>query len=290
MTSVLYDLPGPRARARNRALGVLATVGIIALAGFIAYRFWATGQFESRKWEWLLYKDLQLQLVDALGATIRAFVVGALLALAFGFLFAVARLSEHAWLRAPAYAVVEFFRAIPLVVMIFFLFYAAPQAGLQLGVFWSLVVGLTLYNGSVLAEVIRAGVQSVPRGQREAAFALGLRTNQVMRSVLLPQAVRAMLPAIVSQLVVLLKDTALGFLITYQELLFEARYLGSLAEFGRPIIPTALVIGAIYISLCVVLSLLASYLEGRNRRQRLSQPTLPVLDTTNRDGTAAIPS
>ena len=290
MTSVLYDLPGPRARVRNRALGVLATIGIIALAGFIAYRFWATGQFESRKWEWLLYKDLQLQLVDALGATIRAFVVGALLALAFGFLFAVARLSEHAWLRAPAYAVVEFFRAIPLVVMIFFLFYAAPQAGPQLGVFWSLVVGLTLYNGSVLAEVIRAGVQSVPRGQREAAFALGLRKNQVMRSVLLPQAVRAMLPAIVSQLVVLLKDTALGFLITYQELLFEARYLGSLAEFGRPIIPTALVIGAIYISLCVVLSLFASYLEGRKRRQRLSEPTLPVLDTTSRDGAAAIPS
>lgn len=151
-------------------------------------------------------------------------------------------------------------------------------------------MGLTLYNGSVLAEVIRAGVQSVPRGQREAAFALGLRKNQVMRSVLLPQAVRAMLPAIVSQLVVLLKDTALGFLITYQELLFEARYLGSLAEFGRPIIPTALVIGAIYISLCVVLSLFASYLEGRNHRQRLSRPTLPVLDTTNRDGTAATPS
>jgi glutamate transport system permease protein len=106
-------------------------------------------------------------------------------------------------------------------------------------------VGLTLYNGSVLAEVFRAGVLSVPRGQREAANALGLRRNQVMRAVLLPQAVRAMLPTIVSQLVVLLKDTALGFLITYQELLFETRYLGSLAEFERPIIPTALVIGAV---------------------------------------------
>ena len=125
------------------------------------------------------------------------------------------------------------------------MYYAAPQAGLQLGVFWSLVVGLTLYNGSVLAEVFRAGVLSVPRGQREAANALGLRRNQVMRAVLLPQAVRAMLPTIVSQLVVLLKDTALGFLITYQELLFETRYLGSLAEFERPIIPTALVIGAV---------------------------------------------
>ena len=268
MSSVLYDAPGPRAQARNKALGMLAAFGVIALTGFVAYRFWVTGQFEATKWEWLLYENLQLRLLDALGATLRAFVVGAVLALAFGLLFAVARLSEHAWLRSPAFTIVEFFRAIPLVIMIFFLYYAAPQAGLQLGVFWSLVVGLTLYNGSVLAEVFRAGVLSVPRGQREAANALGLRPNQVMRAVLLPQAVRAMLPTIVSQLVVLLKDTALGFLITYQELLFEARYLGSLAEFERPIIPTALVVGAVYITLCIALSSLAGYLERRNGRRR----------------------
>ncbi len=278
MTSVLYDLPGPRAQARNRTFGGLAAIGIVALIGFIGYRFWVTGQFEARRWEWLLYKDLQLELLAALGATLRAFVVGAVLALGLGFLLAVARLSEHGWVRAPAYVVVELFRAIPLVVLIFFLFYAAPQAGLRLGIFWSLVVGLTLYNGSVLAEVFRAGVQSVPRGQREAAYALGLRKNQVMRTVLLPQAVRAMLPTIVSQLVVLLKDTALGFLITYQELLFDARYLGSLAEFGRPIIPTALVIGAIYITLCVALSSLAGYLERRNRNRRRRGRELPIPD------------
>jgi glutamate transport system permease protein len=283
MSTVLYDLPGPQARARNKAFGVLATLGVIALAGFISYRFWATGQFESAKWEWLLYKNLQLQLLIALRATLSAFIVGALLALVFGLLFAVARLSEHASLRTSAFAIVEFFRAIPLVVMIFFLYYAAPQAGLQLGVFWSLVVGLTLYNGSVLAEVFRAGVLAVPRGQREAAYALGLRKNQVMRAVLLPQAVRAMLPTIVSQLVVLLKDTALGFLITYQELLYEARYLGSLAEFERPIIPTALVIGAIYITLCVALSSFAGYLERRSRR---SGRMLPIPEV--RDGTAAL--
>jgi glutamate transport system permease protein len=281
VTSVLYDLPGPRAQARNRTLGLLASVGIVALISFIGYRFWVTGQFEGRKWEWLLYKDLQLQLTAALGATLRAFVVAAMLALVFGFLFAVARLSEHAWIRAPASAVVEFLRAAPLVVMIFFLFYGTPQAGLRLGVFWSLVIGLTVYNGSVLAEVFRTGVQAVPRGQREAAFALGMRKNQVMRTVLLPQAVRAMLPTIVSQLVVLLKDSALGFLITYPELLFEARYLGSLAEFGRPIIPTAIVIGAIYITLCVALSLIAGYLERRNRRGRQSGRTLPVPEARN---------
>jgi glutamate transport system permease protein len=278
MSSVLYDLPGPRARARNKVFGLLATLGIVALAGFISYRFWVTGQFEGAKWEWLLYKNLQLRLFAALGATLRAFVVGALLALVLGLLLAVARLSEHVWLRTPAFAIVEFFRAIPLVIMIFFLFFAAPQAGLQLGLFWSLVVGLTLYNGSVLAEVFRAGVLAVPRGQREAAYSLGMRKNQVMQSVLLPQAVRAMLPTIVSQLVVLLKDTALGFLITYQELLFEARYLGSLVEFERPIIPTALVIGAIYITLCVALSLLAGYLERRNRRRGRSGRELPIPD------------
>jgi glutamate transport system permease protein len=278
MSSVLYDVPGPRAQARNKVFGVLAAFGVIALVSFLAYRFWVTGQFEATKWEWLLYENLQLRLLDALGATLRAFVVGAVLALVFGLLFAVARLSEHAWLRSPAFAIVEFFRAIPLVIMIFFLYYAAPQAGLQLDVFWSLVVGLTLYNGSVLAEVFRAGVLSVPRGQREAANALGLRPNQVMRAVLLPQAVRAMLPTIVSQLVVLLKDTALGFLITYQELLFEARYLGSLVEFERPIIPTALVIGAVYITLCIALSSLAGYLERRNRRRRRNGQQLPTPD------------
>jgi glutamate transport system permease protein len=158
MNSVLYDLPGPRARARNKAFGVLAALGVVALASFIGYRFWATGQFESTKWEWLLYKNLQLQLFAALRATLGAFLVAALLAVAFGVLFAVARLSEHPWLRTPAFAIVELFRAIPLVVMIFFLFFAAPQAGLKLSVFSSLVVGLTLYNGSVLAEVFRAGV------------------------------------------------------------------------------------------------------------------------------------
>ncbi|HEY6422035.1 MAG TPA: amino acid ABC transporter permease [Pseudonocardiaceae bacterium] len=276
MTAVLYDRPGPRAQARNRALSVLAALGVVALVGFIGYRFWVTGQFDGKKWEWLLYKNLQLQLLAALRATLSAFVVGALFALVFGFVLAVARLSDHAWLRTCAFAIVEFFRALPLIIMIFFLYYAAPQAGIQLGVFWSLVIGLTLYNGSVLAEVFRAGVLAVPRGQREAAYALGLRKSQVMRSVLFPQAVQVMLPTIVSQLVVLLKDTALGFLITYQELLFEARYLGSLAEFDRPIIPTALFIGTIYITLCIALSAFAGYLERRNRRRRRSGVALPA--------------
>ena len=266
MSSVLYDQPGRRAKARNALLGVVGSILILAAVAFVIYRFWETGQFDAQKWDWIQYTTIQWQLLDALWATLSAFAVGALLSLVVGTLFALARLSDHSWLRAPAVLFVEFFRAIPLLILIFFLYYAAPKAGFTFSVFWSLVIGLTLYNGSVLAEVLRAGIESLPKGQSEAAFALGLRKSQVMTSVLLPQAVRAMLPAIISQLVVLLKDTALGFLITYQELLYEARFLGGQALFGRPIIPTALVIATLYIAMCLLLTALAHHLESRNRR------------------------
>jgi glutamate transport system permease protein len=272
MSSVLYDQPGRRAKARNALLGVVGSILILAAVGFVIYRFWETGQFDAQKWDWIQYTTIQWQLLDALWATLSAFAVGALLSLVVGTLFALARLSDHTWLRAPAVLFVEFFRAIPLLILIFFLYYAAPKAGVTFSVFWSLVIGLTLYNGSVLAEVLRAGIESLPKGQSEAAFALGLRKSQVMTSVLLPQAVTAMLPAIISQLVVLLKDTALGFLITYQELLYEARFLGGQAQFGRPIIPTALVIATLYIAMCLLLSALAHYLESRNRRNNKVRP------------------
>jgi glutamate transport system permease protein len=142
------------------------------------------------------------------------------------------------------------------------------------------VLGLTLYNGSVLAEIFRAGVQALPKGQSEAAYALGMRKTQVMVSVLLPQAIRSMLPTIISQLVVLLKDTALGFLITYPELLYYARYIGSQGEFGRPIVPSTIVVAAIYIAMCLLLTALATFLEKRNRR---SKKHIELTDTKAQD-------
>jgi len=141
------------------------------------------------------------------------------------------------------------------------------------------VLGLMLYNGSVLAEIFRAGVVSLPRGQSEAAYALGMRKTQVMTNILLPQALRAMLPTIVSQLVVVLKDTALGFLILYPELLYQARFLGSQVQLGSPILQVALVVGVIYIAMCLLLAQFAHYLERRTRRTRPADPTTPVDDT-----------
>ncbi|WP_447006424.1 amino acid ABC transporter permease [Saccharothrix isguenensis] len=264
MSSVLFDVPGPRARLRHRLYALLGVAVLVGVVGFVVYRFAVTGQFEADKWSWLQYEQIQLSIVGALVNTLKAFAVGAVLAMIFGAIFAAGQLSDHKIIRVPSMVVVELFRAVPLVVMIFFFHYGVSPGP----PFYSVVLGLTLYNGSVLAEVFRAGVQSLPRGQSEAAYAVGMRKTQVMSNVLLPQAVRAMLPAIISQLVVLLKDTALGFLITYDELLEYARELGGAFQFDRPLVPVTLVVGAMYISMCLLLTWLATYLEKRSRQNK----------------------
>ncbi|MFI0227141.1 amino acid ABC transporter permease [Streptomyces lydicus] len=260
-TTALYDVPGPRTRARHRLYGIGATVAILALAGWILYLLFATGQFTAAKWSPFLYKGIQELLLNGLGNTLKAFVLAAVLSLALGAVLAVGRLSGHRALRWVCTLVVEFFRAMPLLVMIFFIYVALHVAPLP-----ALVAGLTLYNGSVLAEVFRSGVNAVDRGQREAAYALGMRKTQVMTHVLVPQAVRAMLPAIISQLVVALKDTSLGFLITYEEFLHAGKLIASNLDYDLPFIPVVMVISPVYIGMCMLLSWLANWVSRRQQR------------------------
>ena len=262
-SAVLFDVPGPRARRRYRIFGVVAIVLVGLGLWWLGQRLDETGQFNAAKWKVFSYSQVRSDLLAGLRNTLKAFALGSVLALAFGAVFAAGRLSDHAWLRWPSTAVVELFRAIPLVIMIFLIYYGFTDAKEKL---WSLALGLMLYNGAVLAEVFRAGVNAVPRGQGEAAFALGMRKSQVMVTILLPQALRTMLPSIVSQLVVLLKDTALGFLIVYDELLDQGKDLFDDFQFQRPVIPVAFVVAAIYIAMCLLLSLLAHLLERRLSR------------------------
>jgi glutamate transport system permease protein len=276
MTAVLFDVPGPRARARNRMVAVAGGVAVVAILGFVLLRFAESGLFTAEQWDWITYELIQLTLLNGLLATLQAFAVGAVLALAFGALFATARLSDHAWIRTPAAAIVEFFRAIPLLILMFLLFF-----GMGFSAFWAVVIGLMLYNGSVLAEIFRAGILAVPRGQNEAAYALGMRKTQVMTLVLLPQALTAMLPSVISQLVVLLKDTALGFIIQYQELLYQGRFIGSQIQLDSPIIPVAIVIAIIYITMCVLLSLAATRAERWSRTRGHTSAEVAHADLTD---------
>ena len=260
--SVLYDVPGPRAKRRSLIGSAIGTAVVVAIAVAVVLRLQSQGQFEASKWE--PFKDGDI--LEALGrgalATLRAAGLAIALALVLGSLLAVGRLAGHRYVRMFATGFIELFRALPLVLLILFFFF---RFGDTLGRYGALVAALALYNGAVLAEVFRAGILAVPRGQSEAASALGLRRSQTMRLILVPQAVRTMLPAIVAQCVVALKDTALGFIIAYPELLRTGQLIYN-GFFN--IIPTAVVVAALYVAMNLLLSRLAIWLERRQSRIR----------------------
>ncbi|WAZ24533.1 amino acid ABC transporter permease [Streptomyces cinnabarinus] len=273
MTSVLYDAPGPKAKRRN----VIFSIVFFVLLALVAWWVWTVmddkGQLKWALWEpffteseaWTTY------LLPGLADTLKAAALAMVIALPLGAFFGIARMSDHRWVRIPAGVVVEFFRAIPVLLLMLFAneFYArstdVTSADRPL---YAVITGLVLYNASVLAEIVRAGILALPRGQTEAAKAIGLRKGQTMTSVLLPQAVTAMLPAIVSQLVVIVKDTALGGVMLGFTDLLNAR--GTLAANYANVIPSFIVVAVIYIVVNFILTSFASWLEGRLRRSKRS--------------------
>ncbi|MEU6526890.1 amino acid ABC transporter permease [Streptomyces sp. NPDC046924] len=272
MSSVLYDAQGPRAKRRN----VVFTV--VFLAAFAALLWWVISTLNDKgQLEWFLWKPFftssepwSTYIWPGLQNTLKAAALAVIIALPLGALFGIARLSDHAWIRVPAGIVVEFFRAIPVLVLMIFglaLFAEYTSVSSDDRPLYAVVTGLVLYNASVLAEIVRAGILSLPKGQAEGAMAIGLRKNQAMRLILLPQAVTAMLPAIVSQLVVIVKDTALGgAVLTFPELLAAANTMSG--YYGANIIASLTVVSVLFIALNFALTSFASWLEARLRRSK----------------------
>ncbi|QUI34247.1 amino acid ABC transporter permease [Streptomyces alfalfae] len=275
-SSVLYDAPGPKARMRNRIYSVIGTAAIIGLAVVVVMRLADRGHFESEVWNTFNYSNVRETIRDGVLTTLKVFALAGVLSLVLGVLLAVARASDHRPVRWLATGFIELFRAIPLLITIYalwvlFLTYKGDLGAIgENNGFWALVLGLAVYNGAVQAEVLRAGFNAVPRGQVEAAYALGLRKSQVMTMLLLPQAVRSMLPTIISQLVVTLKDTSLGYIITYSELLYAGRQLANttLVNGQYIYVPVIMVVGTIYVAMCLALSALATWIEKRGRRTK----------------------
>jgi glutamate transport system permease protein len=273
--SVLFDAPGPKARRRHLVIAVVGSLGILALLYLVIRALAAKGQFTAAKWSpflepvtWTSY------LLPGLRATLVAAFFSVILAIVCGILLGMGRLSEAAPVRWACGVFVEFFRAVPVLMMMLFAYYVflfgvqiSGEALPLLGV----IAGLTLYNSCVIAELIRSGVGSLPKGQREAGLAIGLTPFVTLRLVLLPQAITIMLPSIVSQLVVILKDSALGFLILYPELVRSGQ---TLAALEGNLIPTFIVVAAIFIVINYLLTRLAHYLE-RRLQTRGRGPRLP---------------
>lgn len=268
MSSVLFDVPGPQALRRHRIIAVMTVVGLLAIAAAAVYKLYTENQLTARQWEPFVTPRIVQALLEGVVDTLSAAGIAIAAAVVFGVLFGVAKMSEHRIIRWPAWLVVEFFRAVPLLLLIIFLFNSFNDS---LGSFWCLVIGLTLYNGSVLAEIVRAGINALPRGQSEAAYGIGMRKTQVMSIILLPQAVKIMLPALISQCIVALKDTSLGYVILAPALTTVGRRV--FTEFQNNL-ATGLVLAAIYI----VLNLILSWLATKAQRRITSGAQVKIVD------------
>ena len=280
--STLFDVPGPVARRRMVWANIVATVVVAGIGIWVLLRLGAKGQLDPALWKpFLTASPWTNYLIPGLVETLKAAGISIVTASVFGLIFGIGRLSGSAAVRSVSGIIVEFFRAVPVLLMMIFFYLGLGQMRIMEPSdvpLVAVVLGLTFYNGSVFAELVRSGVHSLPRGQREAALAVGLRPTQSLRLVEVPQALIAMLPAIASQLVVILKDTALGVIITYPELLDAARRFGS----GNGNILQALVVAAlIFIVINYALTRLASLLAGRvgtrtAGRPRAEAPSLVV--------------
>jgi glutamate transport system permease protein len=271
--SVLYDKLGPRTRQRILVGSIVAGIAFAAVAVWVVLRLQAQGQLTEEKWGPVLnpanpfFVAFWTNLGLALLRNGEAAVLAMVLSLFLGTLLTVTRLNLPRWGRWVLVAPMEFFRGLPVVIVIFFAGRVLPELRVSLPPLWYLVIGLTAYNSVIIAEIVRAGLASLPVGQAEAAAAVGLTRGQSMRTILLPQAFRTMLPALISQLVVIFKDTSLGFVIQYVEVV---KFVGIATQELRNPLQLYLTVGAIFVISNYLLSRLAAWID-----RLLSPPPRP---------------
>jgi glutamate transport system permease protein len=260
-------------------IGSLAAVVLIAAMLLLAVRrLAAQGQFDAELWAPLVdpgdesFRPVWRLLGLGLLNTLKAAGLSIVLSLLIGTVLGVARIMTGRIGRVPLVGLIELLRGLPVVISIYFASRVLPELGVDLTglpggeLLWYLVIGLTAYNSVIIAEIIRAGVAALPSGQREAGLAIGLTAGQVMRLVLLPQAFRVMLPALISQLVVVLKDTSLvAVLGGYIELLRRGNLISQ--RLDNPI-QVLFVVAVIYILINYALGKLAEYVQRRLARAR----------------------
>ena len=276
MSTILYDAPGPRARLFSRVVSAIAIVVVIVGLYFL-YTFLAAprvnagggtpqpGMLDPSRWDLILDRALWRAIIfRGLLATLQMAAAAAVLAVAFGMFLSIVRTARSAWLRVPALVVIEFFRGMPVLLLMLFILLVFST-----GSYWAGVIALALYNGAVIGEALRSGIASLPRGQRESGLAIGLTPMQTRFSIEFPQAFRQMLPIIIAQLVVLLKDTSLAYIISYQELLAVGLRQGPTTFGNRYFFTLFFVVLAVYLTVNLLLSAVARLVARRTAGGRV---------------------
>jgi glutamate transport system permease protein len=263
-TRVLFDEPGPRGRRRI----AIATVVISLLVLFVLYlgyrQLSESGQLELAKWKPFWQQWAVAFLLQGLWGTLLVTGAAAVVAFPAGALLAVGRSGRNTVVRWLCTGYIEIFRSVPTLLLVYMFLFALPGIGINLPIFWKLAVPIMMINAAVIAEITRAGIKALDRGQSEAALALGMTTAKTMRLVVMPQAVRLVIPTLVTQLVALLKDSTLGYVVSYPELMKQAN---NLANNTKLLLQAFVVVSLIYVVINFALTRLATWLEGRMRRR-----------------------
>jgi glutamate transport system permease protein len=268
----LFDEPGPRGRRRTRYATVVTLVVIAVAAIYAAMKFQQHGELAAARWRPFTQYAYIKFLWTGLAGTLRATAVGAVLAFPLGAMLAFMRVSRHAVVRWVGGIYVELFRTVPLLLLIFAFLLALPRYGFNPSIFWKLVLPIVIVSSAVLAEVFRAGIKAVNAGQSEAAAAIGLRPGQAMRLVVFPQAMRLVVPTLITQLASLLKDTTLGYVVSYPELMKQAN---NLTVFTHLLIQPYLIVAVVYVVIIFAISQVAVLAERRLGR-RPTNPAAPA--------------
>lgn len=266
---VLFDEPGPRGRRRIAVATVVVSVAILAVL-YLGFRTLAgSGELALAKWKPFWQQWAVRFLLEGLKGTLLVTLASAVVSFPAGALLAIGRSGRNLVVKAVCTAYIEIFRSVPTLLLVYVFLFALPGVGLNLSIFWKLTVPIILINAAVIAEIVRAGIRSLDRGQSEAALALGMTTGLSMRLVVLPQAVRLVIPTLVTQLVALLKDSTLGYVVSYPELMKQAN---NLANNTKLLLQAFVVVSAIYVVINFALTRLATYLEHRIRSRPGSRP------------------
>ncbi len=227
-------------------------------------------QFSGTQWDRVRYQFLNVEKLEGvwplylngLLVTLKLSAISAAAAMAIGLILGILRSLHNPVLELILSAYIDFFRAMPLIVNMVIVFYALPFLGINLNAFWSAATSLILMNSAYQAEIFRSGIESIPKRQVEAARSLGLRPMQAMRLVILPQAVRVIIPPLSNNLVSLVKDTAVAYVITVPELLTKARHAVVWKRNPTPIIISMF----IYLATLLPLTRYTRFLENRSKR------------------------
>lgn len=225
MRDALYEAPGPKTRRKMVVGTVISLAAVAALLAFVVYRFWVTGQLSSRYWELFSWRTTWIYLGRGLVGTFQVALTAGVISLVLGMLLMLGRISHVRPLSVLCAILTNFFRGVPSLLFIYGFFFVVPSLGLKMDSFWMLTIPISLAASGVLAEVFRAGVNAVPKGQVEAALSLGMSPLRTTFKIVLPQAIRFVIPSLISQLVVVVKDTTVAYVVSYPDLMQNARVL-----------------------------------------------------------------